>query len=58
MTIIKREVKTMADMELAKKAMVAAATEVLVYKRKNQCSDDEAIAHVVSNMNSIIAKVR
>jgi len=48
----------MGEMELAKKAMVAAATEALVYKRKKQCSDDEAIAYVVSNMNSILARTR
>lgn len=42
--------------EIAKKAMVAAATEALKYKMKNQCSDDEAIAHVVRSMGSIIAK--
>ena len=45
-------------MELAKKAMVAAATEALMHKRKTQCSDDQAIAHVVTNMNMILAKVK
>jgi len=48
----------MADLQLAKNAMIAAAAEALSYKRKNQCSDDEAIAHVVTNLNSIIAKAK
>lgn len=48
----------MGEMELAKKAMVAAATEALVFKRKNNCSDDQAIAHIVSSMNMILAKAK
>ena len=48
----------MGDMELTKNAMVAAASEALMYKRKNQCTDDQAIAHVVTNLNMIIAKVK
>ena len=45
----------MGEMDLAKKAMVAAATEALTYKTKNQCSDDQAIAHIVSSMNMILS---
>ena len=48
----------MADLQLTKNAMIAAATEALTYKRKNGCSDDEAVAHVVTNLNSIIAKTK
>lgn len=48
----------MANTELTKNAMIAAATEALNYKVRTGCSDDEAIAHVVSNLNSILLKVR
>ena len=48
----------MADLQLTKNAMIAAATEALTYKRKNQCSDDEAVAHVVTNLNGILAKAK
>jgi len=48
----------MADLQFTKNAMIAAAAEALTYKRKNQCSDDEAIAHVVTNLNSIIAQAK
>jgi len=54
---ISKGVVKMADLQLTKKAMIAAVTEALTYKGKSQCSDDEAIAHVVTNINSIISRV-
>ena len=48
----------MADLQFTKNAMIAAVAEALSFKMKNGCSDDDAIAHVVANLNSILSKVK
>ncbi len=43
---------------LVKKAIIAAASKALDFKRKNpESMDDEAIGHVVVNANSILKEV-
>lgn len=48
----------MVDEFLVKKAIIAAASKALDYKRKNPDSlDDEAIGHVVVNASNILREV-
>ncbi len=43
---------------LVKKAIMAAASKALDYKKKNpDAMDDEAIGHVVMNANNILREV-